>query len=511
MQAIEWFVYNKSVSKFMIKGEWRALKLEDAVERLKQIWLDNHGTELRDSEAQDLLRGVKLMGLSSEEIQRLRKALKDKASRPDWEMVYAELKPKLGICFYMGPDKKRSVYTVDERKQVAYISYESEQSIYDALYANDELWRELREYYRSNPSTEAIRAKYSFTDFVRTLIRDELLNDPDLKLERPPVAISWQKDEYAFRKLDDDLFIEGPTPTWDEFLSRLDYPELFMAWVWSIFEPTNTVRQVCWIRGPGQDGKSEVQKALEYAIGEHQCYSVKENDLGNQFFLGSVYGKILITFPDCGYLNLIKKEAIKQITGGDSASIERKGEQAKSGVLRAKLLVHSNKDPLINPESRFQTTRLLRLILQKTDKRDSQFGKRLKEEVWAFLAKCRPMFEKHVAPGQDNIAIPADVFSSMVTACSGGSYLIMKHFEKQNIVYAPDAFCPFADLAKRFHEYQVQQCLTNEQLRFMTSEWQECLRERGLENPVQVDGPDGADFGYKGFRLKGSSGQVKAV
>jgi hypothetical protein len=501
IRVAEWFIYNRSSGKWVCKGDWRALTLDKAAERLEELW--SYPDKLSREDSVLKLKMIKNLGADSSGIDKLKRSTKEKDGRLDWDAVYSELKSKLGIKFYIGAGKTRFVYTVDSEKQVEPVTYESSDSIYDALYSNDEIWRELRDYYASSEQLEPFKSRLTFSDFVKTLIRDQLLPDPEAKLAKEPVTLSWDANEYAFKKIDISKIVPGPTPTWDEFTSRLDYPELFMAWVWSAVEPTNTVRQVCWIRGGGQDGKSAVQKALEHVIGKQQSYSMKRQDLDSQFFLGSVYGKLLITYPDCGYLNLLKHDFINQITGGDSSSVEKKGEQAKSGTLKAKMLVHSNKDPRINPESRFQTTRLLRLILKETRIRDAGFEQRLKDEVWAFLAKCQPMFEAHAAPGRDNIAISDTVFAQMVQACSGGNYLVMKHFERQNVEYGSDFVCPYPDVSKRLHDFQAEQCLSKDELFYVKEEWLEVLREKGIDSPVSIETDDGEIIGYRGFRLKG--------
>jgi hypothetical protein len=499
MLALEFFIYNRSTGKYVRKGDWRALELDKAAINLLDLW--PHG-KLSLDEAKSELMQLKEFGLDAIQLQREKQLKNPKKDYLDWSQVYEDLRSSFRLAFFIGQNRKRHVYVVNELKEVESVKYESNKDIYEALYGTPEIWSALKSYYATSPHLEAHKLKMSFTRFVQTLIDDWLMNDELLRIDSEPVNISWSTDEYAFKKLDPQLLVPGPTPTWDEFTSRLDHPELFMAWVWSIIEPTNTVRQACWIRGGGQDGKSAVQRAIEHALGLGHSYSAKRQDLDNTFFLGSVYGKTLVTFPDCRYLNLLKHDYIKMITGGDSASIEKKGEQSKSGVLKAKLLVHSNFAPTINPESRFQTSRLLCLKLQQTDTRDAMFEERLKTEVWHFLANCEAMFDKHVNPGKDNINIPPEIFAEMMNACSSKSYRHMKLFEMQHIDYGVDYEVDYSRVNERLLDFRDVNGLTKDQHHFMTEDFEEVMRERGIDTCKHMKVGNDIVVGYKGFRLK---------
>lgn len=496
MLAFDYFIYNKGTGEYTRKADFKRFTLENAAYNLVSLW--PHGP-ITLSQAREELEKIKNIGLTPEEIRDERQKTKAKKESLDWGALYSALQPLLRIRFYIGPNKKRFVYFFNEEKEVELVKYESSRDIEEALFGDEGSWQALKDFYNTSPLLEDHKTKISFSKFLSAIVNEFLLRDDSLKINYEPKSLSWEKDEFAFKKINPDLLIPNLTPTWNEFTSRLDYPELFMAWVWSIIEPNNTVRQVCWIQGGGQDGKSAVQKALESVIGERQSYSMKKADLDSQFFLGSVFGKVFLSFPDCNYPQLLRHDYIKQITGGDSASIERKSEQSKSGTLKAKVFVHSNKPPKINPESRFQTTRLLRLTLQPTLVRDADFENRLKREVWAFLANCKPLYEKHIADGHDNIKIPPDVFKNMMDSCSGDSYKMMKLFETKNIEYDSTYEAKYSDVVERLNTFRDDNYLTKDDMHFIKEEWTDILREKNIETHSTTK--DGL-LGYKGFRLK---------
>lgn len=497
MLAFDYFIYNKGTGDFTRRADFKRFNAEKAAYNLMEVW--PHGA-LSLSQARVELEKIKEIGLHPDEIRVEKQKQKQKSESVDWSSIYNAVQPLIRIRFYIGHHKKRFVYFFNNNKEIELVKYESPRDIEEALFGDDESWQALKNFYNTNSMLEEHKSKLTFSKFVNIIINEYLLKDDTLKINYEPKALSWEPDEFAFKKIQPNLLVQRKTPTWDEFTSRLDYPELFMAWVWSIIEPSNTVRQVCWIQGGGQDGKSAVQKALESVIGEKQSYSMKKSDLDSQFFLGSVFGKVLISFPDCNYAALLKHDYIKQITGGDSASIERKSEQSKSGTLKAKVFVHSNKPPKINPESRFQTTRLLRLTLKPTSTRDADFETRLKQEVWSFLANCKPFYDKHIADGHDNIKIPDEAFKEMMISCSGDSYKIMKLFESVHIEYGADYEAKYSNVMERLHKFRDDNFLSKDEMHFMKEEWNEVLREKGIETHSTID----ADLlGYRGFRLKG--------
>jgi hypothetical protein len=212
IRVAEWFIYNRSSGKWVCKGDWRALTLDKAAERLEELW--SYPDKLSREDSVLKLKMIKNLGADSSGIDKLKRSTKEKDGRLDWDAVYSELKSKLGIKFYIGAGKTRFVYTVDSEKQVEPVTYESSDSIYDALYSNDEIWRELRDYYASSEQLEPFKSRLTFSDFVKTLIRDQLLPDPEAKLAKEPVTLSWDANEYAFKKIDISKIVPGPTPTY---------------------------------------------------------------------------------------------------------------------------------------------------------------------------------------------------------------------------------------------------------------------------------------------------------
>lgn len=501
MEAAEFFVFNKQTAKYVRKGDWRAMDIDAAVMCLLEVWpYDKIGVEEARAELIKL-KSSELFKFTTAEIAALKTNEKQKQTSIDWDNIYAQVSSLINIRFYTGDRKDRLVYVENANREIMTINFKTPQDIVDAMFSDDKLWTALKDFYNNDETLKANKHKLAFSAFIDTLIKNHVLMDETRKLLTPPKHLSWEPEEYAFKKINRNLIVPGPTPYWDEFTSRLDYPELFMAWVWSVLEPTNTVRQVLWITGEGQDGKSAVQKALEFLVGDSHSYAAKRADFESQFFLGSVEGKALISIPDNRNQLLLKNDYIKQISGGDSASIERKGAQSRSGIIRAKIYVHSNYIPLVNPDSRFETSRLLHLNLKKPKSNDADFEEKLKSEVWQFLAKCKDAFDANITPGYDNIKIPADVFKSMLLSCSSRSYQYAKFFEEQYITYDDKKSASMSDLTSFLVRFRDENALSVDQYKFFKMDLDLMLELKNVSKIVEIEKNGQKLLGYKGFSL----------
>lgn len=505
MLAGEFFAFNKGTGQFIRLGDWKAMDLDKAALTLLDIW--PHGPLTLD-DARKELRELKNHGASAEDLEIMRLGTANKKKRVDWNPIYERFRDIVGIRFFSGARKERRVYKVNAQNEVMSIAYAGPKDLHDALVGDKESWIQVKDLYNSSDLTAKVREKLEFKAFVEKMINDHLLNDETLFLDEEPKFLAWDDDNcYAYKRIKGSLLKEGPTPTWDEFLTRLDYPELFMAWVYSIIETNNTVRQVMWIKGKGEDGKSAVDKALQSFLTAKNCYSLKESDITNKFAASSAYGKAFLAYPDCDQYDLLRTPFIKSITGGDSVSIENKGETAFSSVIRAKLYVHSNKAPSINPERRFETSRLLFLNVAPSKTRDAMFEKRLSDEVHHFLANCKPMFDKHINEGRTNIKIPEKIFKEMMIACSSTSYHQLKIFEELNVEYGDDYVVEKSAVQNRLIKFREENALSRDAFEELTVDFEEVQKERGIVS-CNVSTKFGEQrLGLKGLRLKESSNE----
>lgn len=468
-------LYVTDKSKFYDTTSNRLLSLETA-----KLKLQAYDDKYRDAKALDqAVRDIMEAPVYYDEVRRATTA---KAKGPTFEQIWEAMQPLVPIYKKLNKSGQSQIFTVAPNNEVSKITYNDDDSLFDCIQAQSTAFEALQEFYRTDEICADIRLKMSFKPFLIKMIKEFCFADNRHIFVREPLQISWDDEEFAFKKMDSSLLKPGKTPTWDEFITRLDYPNVFMAWIWGIFEPTNNIRQVLWLKGAGNDGKSSIQKAIESVIGREYCCSLKPGDEAEKWFQNTVYGKVLVNYADCRNLHLINENNIKQLTGGDTTSIEGKGENAFTAKIYSKVLVTSNYRPLINPEIDAQTTRLIKLDVapQADSRKDAGFEQRLKAEVYPFLYKCQQYFEELIAPGFDRLLLPTELVERIKIECASETYLNVEDFFQEFITLAPEAVCKPADLKKVAKDYfLLEKRIGSDQYKYHYEELEHKLRRQG--------------------------------
>jgi len=194
----------------------------------------------------------------------------------------------------------------------------------------------------------------------------------------------------CFQRLPFDL-APGATPAWDEFMSRLSSPEIFKAFVWTGFEKKNQGRQVLWIRGEGEDGKSTALCVLLECLGAGGSV-VSADTFTSRFGMAILDGKRFAFIPDCKNTRILMQEKLRNVTSGDQVQVERKGQDAVTKKLSVKLIIGSNYDPDIT-SARSDTSRLLYMTIDESkNKNDPAWATQLANELPYFLDACRAAY-----------------------------------------------------------------------------------------------------------------------
>jgi len=222
-----------------------------------------------------------------------------------------------------------------------------------------------------------------------------------------PKAYAWgDSEEFTFHKINLDLQ-SGPYPAWEQFLKRLSSSPMFMAFVWSCFEPKHEGRQLLWLYGPkGQDGKSAVLNAISNCFGPAKgaINNATVAGSGKQFVLAPLLGKRVVVYPDCKDLTFPMRETTRSITSGDLQPIERKGKDAFSAHFYARLMVASNYPPKITSVGADISRLMLITVSESKVKGDLGWIKDLTTELPQFLYDCRKVYEE-VCPTHDIIEL----------------------------------------------------------------------------------------------------------
>jgi len=194
----------------------------------------------------------------------------------------------------------------------------------------------------------------------------------------------------------------GEYGAWKEFLDRLSDPGAFMAFVWSCFEKDNRSRQYLWLRGNGQDGKSSILGVLQEVFGPASASLNNAHIKSQSQFLGSlVYGKRLVTYPDCKNQRFGMSEFVRSLTSGDQVPIEFKHKTPFTARLYAKLFVASNAPPQIGGEKADQSRMIFIEVAASKSTDDPTWTTRLRTELPAFLWACKVAYAERCPKGGD--------------------------------------------------------------------------------------------------------------
>lgn len=211
--------------------------------------------------------------------------------------------------------------------------------------------------------------------------------------EEPEPFCFSDDNRLTFKKLD-FVIKEGSHHTWNQFLVRLSDANCFKAFIWSIFEKKNKSRQILWIQGRGQDGKSKVFEALQSILGVSAAAlnGFMLNPNATRFLLSLFYGKRVAFYSDCLNPSFPTNEFVRNVTGGDLVTVDNKFKLLFSTKIYLKVLVASN----LSPEITSQVADKSRLIYLKirpsvvTD--DTEFVTKLQNELPHFLYECKKQY-----------------------------------------------------------------------------------------------------------------------
>lgn len=182
----------------------------------------------------------------------------------------------------------------------------------------------------------------------------------------------------------------GPSPTFDEMLSRMDHPELVMAWVGSLLDAKADREQYLWIHGEGLDGKSRFANFLHRVMGPAARAENVPTTQERRFWASGLRGKRLVVFGDCDNGKFAGDGFFKRLTGDDPVRIEEKGVNAMDARLVAKFLFHGNVRPKIGT-SRADLRRALIVEMRPVQGAvcaTRTYDEKLWDEGAHFLARC---------------------------------------------------------------------------------------------------------------------------
>jgi putative DNA primase/helicase len=203
-----------------------------------------------------------------------------------------------------------------------------------------------------------------------------------------PASVSFKNEKrLTYKKLDFNFENCGPTPIFDEFLSRTNDPHAFIDFIGSLFFEDSDRQQYLWMFGAGGDGKGAVlrflAKIFEDAVAWETCDAAS-----NQFWTFNIIGKRLVFFSDCDKPKFVTSGLFKSLTGDDWIRAEEKRKNVFYTKMKSKFIFASNHRPKIN-RTESDTRRLIYVEVDKVKgPRDKKYESYLWDERIPIINKC---------------------------------------------------------------------------------------------------------------------------
>lgn len=261
----------------------------------------------------------------------------------------------------------------------------------------------------------------------------------------------------AYHYVDATTFSDGPTPSFDSFISRMEGNTWmsFMGCVGAAFVPDASHRQACWIRSGGYDGKSSFFRALARYCGS-MMVSTSGANIKDSFGKEILIGKRIVCFNDTDNVRLLQTGVLKNITGADDVTINRKFRTEIQHTFNLCVFITAN-DPAQIATTESQMTRILYVnILKATEEQmknfckvddkgnlifkdgkpikiGSDFSGKLYAEMPHIIFKCIEMYKK-LAPNNREMELPDGVEKIMLRDCSSSDESRFSLFLNQHTV-----------------------------------------------------------------------------
>jgi hypothetical protein len=391
-----------------------------------------------------------------------------------------------------------SVFHIDSVSQVTRLGDLDQEVFFNLFLEYRDAYKAVQLEFREGRHSEAYAegGRLNLRTFIHELYKLFTL-DLDMALVGEPLQLSWDTNTPAFKVLSPSILVEGPTNAWQSFTERLDHPQTFKAFVWSLFVPTNFGRQCLWIQGEGWDGKSSVLNALTQFYGLQHTMSISKGSLDSAFFFAGAFGKRLGIYNDCKNLKLLRSEHIKNLLGRDIVDINQKNEKSFAGRVYTKLFIGSNGFPQINYNDNSERSRLLLIRVSgfKNKSGDPAWEHDLLAQLPAFLLECRAAYETE-CPRGDVLNVPPSMAETIETLCTATDSEILERFMDSLLEYGPSYHAPRSELHLALKTYFREHWENGSS--FTENDFDRLLMKKG----IQLGMVNGIKRCFMGVRLK---------
>lgn len=342
----------------------------------------------------------------------------------------------------------------NEHKEAVPVSEDTPEGVVSSLIEHvPEAYKRVCGLFQDSEQQEELQL--SLKEFFAKML-ERVVMDPQRRIGNEIPKISWDGKQVATKQFFSNTMKPGPTPNWDSFVLRLDYPEIFKAWVYSIVQPHNAIRQALIMVGAGNDGKSSVAAAICKFLGDGLHTSMSPGDESSRFFLSKVHGKVLLNYDDCKNMFILSSPVVKSITGGAQNAVEYKGKNSFNAYIKAHMLITTNLNPIINPTDESEISRLLLLRVQplpKNFQRDWRYNENLLQEFPNFLYSCKQSYEKLISEKATEIKLTEEQRSVMVKTCTDVAFVHLQEFISNRVHFTDEGSVPVTDFIREINAF----------------------------------------------------------
>ena len=328
-----------------------------------------------------------------------------------------------------------------------------------------------------------------FDEYIHRRI--QLIERKRFVYDRRPVSlISFDRTEPTFKYFDLELLQPGDYSAWQEFLDKFetkDHAEVWMEWLWSVFDKNNSGSQIMALQGEGGDGKSVVTSVLTKVIGEKAVTAVSDKDLKSDFWASNLYNKALVIWGDTKTNHPLSSEQVHQLTGRDMISVNIKNQPAFSYRFKGKLMMNTNNNFQIK-DLKNEHRRIIYLRLRVTDEAkkrthklnpdgtlykdkrgntifigDNDWQSKLEDQAYSFLYECKKLYDER--NNGANVELPEHIYDSMMEdIVDDDTFAEDRFYEVYETTTNPDDYIEKKDL----HKFWYETLLPQEREKFFT-------------------------------------------
>lgn len=306
-------------------------------------------------------------------------------------------------------------------------------------------------------------------------------------METDPTPLSFKRDEWTRIYVDPDIITEGPTPTWDQFLSQMieSDQQIFKTFLWCPFVSTNWGRQVLYLWDGGKTGKSTVARVIFHYL-PSMAGAISLPTLDTRFGYSTIEGKRLLIYSDCKHPHIIQSEKIHNITGGDAVQVEFKSLKPFTKQLYSRVIVMANDPPSISSYKAHERTRLIPIQLNPslcTSREhynsegffigNAAFEKGLQNEFYHFLFKCKEAY-KELCPSNMEIIIKNED-GYIPTACEDED--LFDHYFETYFELDPNSMIPAHAMMVKILEWSK---VNSRVSAYLMKDWKHYLNSKGV-------------------------------